>query len=864
MRTSLRTYQRACLRFAILLGAFAPVVAAQSLGGAGTIDGTVSDPLGAFVTKARVSIYNPVTGYQQSNTTDERGWFRFNNVPPNPYRLRVEASGFEIKEQEVSVRSAVPIGLKISLVVSGQNESVTVMGAGATLIENVPTAHSDIDRSQLTKLTTSDPGGNLSQAIIYGTGAVAGDANGFFHPSGDHAQISFDIDGYVISDQQSKIYSTQFPISAIQSMEVDTGTPTAEFGDKSSLIVQMTTRSGLGSNRVFGNLDATYGSFGTAGGSIGIGIGNAKVGNFLAIDGIRSGRFLDTPEFVTIHDKGNNESFFDRLDFQPTRIDAIHLDLFTARNWIQIPNSFDQLSQDQRQRVVTWSVAPGYQHTFGSQTLWTVNPFVRQDQFSYYGSHDVLLDQPSTQNQSRRLLNYGVKSDVGVSSKRQEIKFGADIKQTRLSERFGFGITDPSFNPVCVDTNGNAAGPNDLTDPNACAGLGLLANPSLQPGLVPYDLTRGGQLFSFAGKATITQYAVYGTDAITAGNFLFSLGLREDIYHGISSATGVQPRLGVSYHIRNTGTVLRAAYAWTFETPFNENLILSSATGTGGLAQNLFGADSIPIRPGRRNQFNAGFQQAIGRWMLLDADYFWKYTHNAFDFSTLLNTTIEFPIAWHKSKLDGVAGRLSTSNIHGFQAYWTFGHNRARYFPPEVGGLVPQGGSIGTGVFRVDHDQAFQSTVNLRYQRKSAEWIAGSWRYDSGLVVTGVPDVAAALTLTPAQQVAIGFSCGGIYATFTNPITTCTGVGKSTLLTLPQTGTENDDHNPDRVKPRHVFNIGIGSDNLFHTEHRERITAALDVSNLTNKVALYNFLSTFSGTHFVAPRSFTARVGIAF
>ncbi len=59
----------------------------------------------------------------------------------------------------------------------------------------------------------------------------------------------------------------------------------------------------------------------------------------------------------------------------PTSRDAFHLNLFLARNWFQVPNSYDQLSQDQKQRVLTWNVAPGYQHTFGSATLLTVNPF---------------------------------------------------------------------------------------------------------------------------------------------------------------------------------------------------------------------------------------------------------------------------------------------------------------------------------------------------------------------------------------------------------------------------------------------------------------------------------------------------------
>jgi hypothetical protein len=309
--------------------------------------------------------------------------------------------------------------------------------------------------------------------------------------------------------------------------------------------------------------------------------------------------------------------------------------------------------------------------------------------------------------------------------------------------------------------------------------------------------------------------------------------------------------------------VFRAAYARTFETPFNENLILSSGTGGGGLAQNVFGSQVAVIQPGRRNQFNAGLQQGVGKWLVIDADYFWKYTDNAYDFSVLFNTPITFPIAWHNSKLDGVTARFSTVNLHGFQAYMTLGHTRARYFPPEVGGLIPLGGFSGQ-VFRIDHDQAYQQTAVFRYQRpKNAEWIDFSWRYDSGLVVSGVPDVAAALALTAAQQVAMGFSCDGMFAAYGSPITTCNGLGKSKLMTLPQTGTENDDHNPDRVKPRNLFNVGVGTDNLFHREGA-RITLRFTVENLTNKVSLYNFLSTFSGTHFIAPRTYQASVGYAF
>jgi hypothetical protein len=83
------------------------------------------------------------------------------------------------------------------------------------------------------------------------------------------------------------------------------------------------------------------------------------------------------------------------------------------------------------------------------------------------------------------------------------------------------------------------------------------------------------------------------------------------------------------------------------------------------------------------------------------------------------------------------------------------------------------------------------------------------------------------------------------------------------LLRIPKAGTEDDDHNPARVAPRHLFDFGVGDDNIFHGE-KKKISARLTVVNLTDNYALYNFLSTFSGTHYVTPRTITATVGFHF
>ena len=445
--------------------------------------------------------------------------------------------------------------------------------------------------------------------------------------------------------------------------------------------------------KVFGDIDGSYGSFGTGGGGFGLGFGGTKLGNFLAVDGIRSGRFLDSPEFVPYHDIGNNQTIFDRLDYQPTGKDVFHLNLFAARNWIEIPNDLDQQAQDQRQRVLTWNIAPGYQHTLNAHTLFTINPYIRKDQFNYYPSRNLLDDQPATQSQQRQLLSWGVRSDISTTIGHHNIKYGVDLKQTRLLENFGFGITDSTFNSPCITAGGEPSGNTALVSPAQCAGAGLqpnvasnpLAAAPFAPGLLPFDLTRGGQLFAFHATANINQYAGYLQDSINLGNWNINIGFRLDQYDGLTSKLGPQPRSGLAYNTKRTGTVLRAAYSRTFETPFNENLLLSSATGLGGLASNVFGSTAVPISPGFRNQFNTGLQQSIGKFLLVDADYFWKYTHNAFDFSTLLNSTITFPIAWHNSKNDGVTCRVSTINLKGFQGYWTCGHTRARYYPPEDG-----------------------------------------------------------------------------------------------------------------------------------------------------------------------------------
>jgi hypothetical protein len=831
----------------------------QATGQGGTIMGVVNDPTAAPVAGVSVALTNGVTSYNVTVKTQADGSFRFANIPPNTYTLTIEDPGFQKYSQTIAVRTQVPMQENVSLVLAGTQQSVTVEATPDT-IENVPTSHVDVSQNLMSDLPISSSSQGLNEIIPLTSPGVVADSNGFFHPQGDHGETSYVVDGFIIGDQQSKTFSTQLPSNAFQSLELVSSSPDAEFGGKTSLVVNATTKSGMG-QAPHVSLDTYYGTFGTEGEDFTISNGASKWGNFFLVDTSNTGRFLDSPEFSPMHDHGNNESIFDRLDYQPTGQDSFHLDIFGARNWFQIPNTYDQAEQDQRQQARTFSFALGYQHTFNPKMLLTVSPFVRQDRVDYYPSDNPFADSPATLAQNRHLTNWGTRVDFSYASGINNIKIGTELMQTRLGENFSLGVTDPSFNAVCVTAAGAAVTSGTILDPSQCGEAGYAANSGFSPGLLPFDLTRGGHLFTFHGAADVNQEAVFAQDQITIKNLTISAGLRFDNYDGISHDKLLQPRAGFSYLVKKTGTVIQGSYTRVMETPYNENLVLSSDTGAGGLATNVFGAyASTPLRPGHRNQYSVGLEQAIKKYVQIEASYFWKFTKDAFDFDTLFNTSIAFPIEWHQSKIDGVSMRVSTSNIHGFQAYSTIGHTRSRFFGPESGGLIFNS-PLDTGVFRIDHDQNLQQTTFLRYQRgKDGWWAMFTWRFDSGEVAGAVTDLADALALTGDEQAAIGFYCGNEYATRTNPISSCNSNYGATRLVIPAAGTYNADHNPPRIAARNLFDAGIGTDNLFHKE-KLKTDLKLSVLNLTNEAALYNFLSTFSGTHWVTPRALQVTLG---
>jgi len=899
----------------------AALVAEPANGGgvsSGQLRGTVTDPSGAVIPNATVHLAPVGGGTDHVIRTDANGQFLFNNLPMTPYKLTVSAQGFASFNQSVTASTLAGGALNLVLAVAGLQQTVTV-DADNDLANTDTSFRSDVDREQMMKLPLESESSALSSLVTLSTPGVSADSNGMMHGLGDHASNSFSVDGQSITDQQSKVFSNSLPSNSIQSLEVITGAPPAEYGGKTSLVIVATTRSGQGVKDPTGSLSTSYGSFGSATTGFDLAWGGEKWGNFFEADGLRSGRFLDPPEFTVFHDKGNEENLFDRIDRNITPADSLHLNLNFSRSWFQTPNSYDNLdvsnivsggssanpvwgnvgNADQRSMIDTFNIAPSFTRVMGKNSIMNLGASVRRDDYRYYPSDNPLADlgpsnlQQQSIAQSRMLTNAALHGDISLATAHHTLKGGFLWSSTFLRERDSVGIVDPAYqySAPCVDADGNpVAG-------NLAGNCGTLAaNPDYTAVLSPYDLTRGGSMYLFRGQANVKETALYIEDQIKTGNWQFNLGIRGDLYNGLTVARQAEPRLGLSYNFKHTGTVIRASYARTLESPFNENLVLSSEGCQNSVLSVLLScssgvASSLPA--GFRNEFHAGFQQSVGTHLVVSGEYIWKYTHNAFDFAVLGSTPITFPIDWHNSKIPGYALHVEMPEWHHMSAYTVLSSVAARFFPEQVGGAGATVGQSGLP-FRIDHDEKLNQTTHAQYTLAHGGpllkglWGGLNWRYDSGQVagaapcyglssanpnspcdatsttLNGLPAVKLS-DLTADEQFQAGLYCGKQHARPGAPLPDVCLASEfgSTLLSIPAPGTADADHNPARVAQRNLFDASLGKENLFGTK-RYKVDFDLTAVNVTNVYSLYNFLSTFSGTHYLSPRSISAKFTLNF
>jgi hypothetical protein len=766
--------------------------------------GVVRDAQGLPLPTADVRLTKRLTALERATTTSDHGAFQVSNIPLDTYELRVEFPGFAPHVRQIDLRTSVPVEIEVVLDVAAQSTSVTVTPNEALIDTTSAGTRTQISMTQIEQLPAPLGSRGLESVLVTFPG-FAQNANGAIHPRGAHNQMTFVVDGLAISDQLTGAFANSLDAGVVQTAELMTGNVPAEFGSKVSGVAVLTSRSGLGiSRRAAGDIMVSRAGFDTWHGGAQIGGGGRRAGYFASVTAMRTTRFLDQVSLDNLHNAGAFARAFLRYDFHATDRDMLRVQAMGGRSRFEVANLRSQhaAGQDQHQTLADGAAWASYLRSLDAGSTF-------ESIFGYRGTTARLEaspgDTPVTASQQRSLKTLSASLRYTKVKGSQHFRAGVDAQRFPVREAFTLAITSPSFN-----------------DP---------ASGSFNASLLSHDLTRGGSPFVFSDARAGSLMSGFVQSTLRGRGIAVALGVRHDTYAFLVNGQQLQPRIGVAYELPAGQGVLRASYNRNYQTPPNENLLLSSSPAAAALAPEevkaALGRTYQPIRPERQNVYEAGFQRALRGIGSADVSVYRKDSKDQQDNNNFFDTGIIFPTTLAAIRVEGAEMRITLARRHGLSGTLSATAGRAISTPPFTGGLFIGQDAVAllsAGPFRIDHDQALSLHGTAHYDAPNGLWFGVSTRYDSGLVsnpsdpreVAADPDF---FDLLPYVDL---------------------------VSEVP------------RVRPRTIIDTNAGYD--IHSGGRRQWSVQLQATNITNQTALFNFQSVFVGTRLVQPRTFAVRL----
>src|SRR5947209_1157214 len=365
-------------RIAAVLGGLLLFSGSVSASIFGSITGLIHDPQHRPVQGAKVMIWANSSKWSQSTTSDASGEFRFGNVALGAYTVQVETVGFAPQTQLVTLASESELRLHFALSVAGSKETVQVTDTTSAINPDSSTSTSVINRQQIAATPGATDNNSLAMITNYVPGAYM--VHDQLHIRGGH-QVSWLLDGVPVPNTSiASNVGPQFDPKDIDTIEVQRGGYSAEYGDRTYGVFNVVTRSGFERNRE-AELVASYGSFNSTNDQISFGDHTERFAYYGSLSGYRTDLGLETPVPRIINDQAAGLSGFGSIIFNKTPTDQLRLTTSVRGDHYQVP--IDPASsnilhdvENERDDFVNFS----WLHTATNGVLITVSPFYHRSE----------------------------------------------------------------------------------------------------------------------------------------------------------------------------------------------------------------------------------------------------------------------------------------------------------------------------------------------------------------------------------------------------------------------------------------------------------------------------------------------------
>ena len=760
----------------------------------------VTDPSGLGV-KTIVLIVSEANQYRNSLTTTEQGTLDLQRLPFGVYQLEITQAGFLPMSETMEIRTSIATEHTIQLKLPSLNQSVTVSAADTLIDPDQPGAVSQIGSDTIEHRLSSLPGRSLQDLVNSQPGWLY-EGNAVLHPRGSEYQTQFVVDGVPLTDNRSPSFGNEIEADDVQSMSIYTAGIPAEYGRKMGGVVEVNTIQDSDPG-LHGQVVLSGGSFDTAGAFASAQYVWGKNTLSGSASGAMTGHYLNPVVPQNFSNTGTTGDFSLRYARKLTPKDRLSLSARHELARYDIPNELVQ--QEPHLTPLDPTLPPGsqrqnadnfetmgivtYEHIFSPNVVGDLYGMVRDTSNDFYSNTYATPILVTQQNWFREGYFRGV---VTAVHGRHEFKFGVESDNTYLNENFGFIITDPTqFDP---------------------------GTPSP---------------FSFAANRPDLEQSAFVQDLVHLGNWTISAGLRWDHYQLILNRQAVDPRISIARYFPSAGLVVHASYDRVFQTPSNENILLSSSTAATMLNPVSL---QLPVEPSEGNYYEAGVTKDFFGKVKLDANYFRRLVNNYADDDQIDNTTISYPIAFRKAIIYGAEAKLAVPDWHGVSGFLSYSYIVGQAWFPVTGGLFLGDDAVipTTGHLPDSQDQRNTLRGRVRYQVAPRFWVAGGIQYDTGLPFDfqcpdgeTLPQCIAGVAATYGQQVVdrINFARG-------------------------------------RIDPAFQVNVSAGAD--VYKSERFNVQLQADGQNLTNVLNVIDFGGLFSGNAIGPSRSFALRLTTTF